>query len=154
MKTLFLFLMLIALSIVTFTVWWMNNKKAPNVALQQVKQAPAQTERQKNNPQPSRTPFPFEEMTIPFLRAMQYQSKLGERTLYQRNGTYTSYITNYISDGLKINALLTIPTSEKPASGYPAIVFVHGYIPPSEYRTTEKYVDYVDNFAGQGYVVL
>nr|MBP9759103.1 alpha/beta fold hydrolase [Candidatus Dojkabacteria bacterium] len=38
--------------------------------------------------------------------------------------------------------------------GFPAIVFVHGYIPPEIYKTTEKYVDYVDFLARSGFVVL
>jgi len=34
------------------------------------------------------------------------------------------------------------------------IVFNHGYIPPDEYRTTERYVAYVDAIARSGYIVL
>ena len=34
------------------------------------------------------------------------------------------------------------------------IVFNHGYIPPAEYRTTERYVAYVDGFARNGYIVF
>ena len=34
------------------------------------------------------------------------------------------------------------------------IVFNHGYIPPSQYRTTERYVAYVDGFASNGYIVF
>jgi dipeptidyl aminopeptidase/acylaminoacyl peptidase len=34
------------------------------------------------------------------------------------------------------------------------IVFNHGYIPPQQYRTTERYVAYVDAFARSGYIVL
>ncbi len=30
-----------------------------------------------------------------------------------------------------------------PKNGYSAIVFVHDYIPPSEYATTQRYVDYL-----------
>ncbi|MXV22005.1 alpha/beta hydrolase family protein, partial [Deinococcus xianganensis] len=36
----------------------------------------------------------------------------------------------------------------------PAIVFNHGYIPPAEYRTTERYVAYQDAFARAGFVTL
>lgn len=67
---------------------------------------------------------------------------------------YQQYIASYKSEGLKIYALLTIPTGEKPDSGWPAIVFNHGYIPPYEYRTTERYVAYVEGFAGNGYIVF
>ena len=100
------------------------------------------------------TPLPFEEMTVPYLRQKTYDGKLGEESLYAENGSYTSYLTNYTSDGLKINALLTKPVGDMPQGGWPAIVFVHGYIPPTQYVTTEKYVEYVDYLAGNGFVVL
>jgi len=53
---------------------------------------------------------------------------------------YSRYIASYRSDGLKIYALLTVPKGEKPKTGWPAIIFNHGYIPPDQYRTTERYV--------------
>ena len=68
--------------------------------------------------------------------------------------SYTQYLSSYISDGLKIYALLTIPQGEKPPSGWPVIIFNHGYIPPGEYQTTERYVAYVQSFARNGYIVF
>jgi dipeptidyl aminopeptidase/acylaminoacyl peptidase len=41
-----------------------------------------------------------------------------------------------------------------PAGGFPAIVFNHGYIPPAQYSTTERYVAYVDYLASNGFVVF
>ncbi|HRN71253.1 MAG TPA: alpha/beta fold hydrolase, partial [Candidatus Woesebacteria bacterium] len=102
----------------------------------------------------SPTPMPFEEMTIPALRKREYKSNLGERTTYSQHGNYTSYLTSYNSDGLKINGLLTIPTGEEPKDGWPAIIFIHGYIPPTVYQTTERYVDYVNYLASNGFVVF
>lgn len=67
---------------------------------------------------------------------------------------YKRYLVNYLSDGLKIHALLTVPNTQPPTGGFPAVIFNHGYIPPEEYRTTERYVAYVDGFARNGYVVL
>ena len=67
---------------------------------------------------------------------------------------YDRYITSYLSEGLKIYALLTVPRGERPETGWPAIVFNHGYIPPDQYRTTERYVAYVDGFARNGYIVM
>lgn len=69
-------------------------------------------------------------------------------------GNHTEYIASYQSEGLKIYALLTIPTGEKPTNGWPAIIFNHGYIPPTEYRTNERYTAYVNGFANQGYIVF
>lgn len=67
---------------------------------------------------------------------------------------YNRYIASYTSEGLKIFGLLSIPTVEKPKDGYPVIIFNHGYIPPEEYRTTERYVAYFDSFAREGYIVF
>lgn len=102
----------------------------------------------------SPTPFPFAELTIPYLRNRTYTSSLGERTLVADNGTYTSYLTSYTSDDLVINGQLTIPTGEMPKGGWPAVVFVHGYIPPAQYATLEKYIDYVDFIARNGFIVF
>jgi dipeptidyl aminopeptidase/acylaminoacyl peptidase len=59
-----------------------------------------------------------------------------------------------MSDGLKIYGLLSVPDTPKPTGGYPAIIFNHGYIPPEEYKTTERYVAYFAGFASNGYVVF
>ncbi len=103
------------------------------------------------NMEPTTTPFLFEELTIPYLRSREYKSELGELSRYSDNGTYTSYLTSYDSDGLKINGLLTIPKGDGP---FPAIVFVHGYIAPTIYKTTERYNDYVNYLARNGFVVF
>jgi len=103
---------------------------------------------------PFSTPFPFQDLTIPYLRGREYKSTLGEMTKYSDHISYSAYLTNYSSDGLKINAMLTIPKGEAPEGGYPAIVFVHGYIAPSIYQTTTRYNDYVDYLAKNGFVVF
>ncbi len=98
--------------------------------------------------------LPFEDMTIPYLRNKSYDGNLNEKTVFNKYPAYTSYLTSYSSDDLKINALLTIPNGQKPDKGWPAIVFVHGYIPPAQYKTTSNYVAYVDTLANSGFVVL
>jgi dipeptidyl aminopeptidase/acylaminoacyl peptidase len=72
----------------------------------------------------------------------------------ERGANYRRYYASYLSDGLKIYALLTVPDGDPPPGGWPAIVFNHGYIPPDQYRTTERYIAYVDNIARHGYIVL
>ena len=62
---------------------------------------------------------PFDQLTIPYLRKNTYESKLGSLTKESENLSYTSYLTNYTSDGFKINALLTIPTGAVPKGGFP-----------------------------------
>lgn len=71
-----------------------------------------------------------------------------------QGSNYRQYITSYTSDGFKIYGLLTVPITQSPENGYPAILFNHGYIPPAEYKTNERYVAYVDTFARNGYVVF
>ncbi|MCL5125343.1 MAG: alpha/beta fold hydrolase [Deltaproteobacteria bacterium] len=67
---------------------------------------------------------------------------------------YHRYLASYLSEGLEIYGLLTVPEGTKPVGGWPAIIFNHGYIPPELYRTTERYVAYVDSLARSGYVVF
>jgi dipeptidyl aminopeptidase/acylaminoacyl peptidase len=76
-----------------------------------------------------------------------------EETL-EPGANYSRYYAYYLSEGLKIYALLTVPDGETPPGGWPAIVFNHGYIPPEVYRTTERYIAYVDWLARNGYVVF
>ncbi|HVA96034.1 MAG TPA: alpha/beta fold hydrolase [Candidatus Acidoferrales bacterium] len=103
---------------------------------------------------PTTTPFPLENLTIPYLRKQTYKSKLGSLQQIAKNADYTSYLTSYPSDGLTINGLLTVPVGIPPTGGWPAIVFVHGYIPPKTYTTTGNYTDYVDYLARNGFVVF
>ena len=67
---------------------------------------------------------------------------------------YNQYIASYQSDGLTIYGLLTVPMGQPPKGGWPAIIFNHGYIPPEQYVTTQRYVAYVAAFAENGYVVF
>ncbi len=103
-------------------------------------------------PTPTATPHP---LSIAALRGREYPGSdiVIEQTLAP-GVNYNQYVVSYRSDGLKIYALLTVPRGQRPATGWPAIVFNHGYIPPQQYRTTERYVAYVDAFARSGYVVI
>ncbi len=100
------------------------------------------------------TPIPFYEMTIPYLRSRVYKSNLGELEEVSSNTTYTSYLTYYDSDGLRVNGQLTIPKGEVPKNGWPAVIFIHGYIPPAQYETLVNYSSYVDGIAREGFVVF
>ena len=94
-------------------------------------------------------------LTIESLRKGEYPgSEIKIEEAHDPGSNYDRFIASYQSDGNKIYALLTIPRGDSPAVGWPAIIFNHGYIPPSEYRTTERYIAYVDGFASQGYVIF
>lgn len=94
-------------------------------------------------------------LTIESLRNGEYPGSeiVIEQTLGQ-GSNYQRYIVSYKSEGLKIFALLTIPNGTPPDNGWPAIIFNHGYIPPTQYRTTERYIAYTDGFSRNGYVLL
>jgi fermentation-respiration switch protein FrsA (DUF1100 family) len=100
-------------------------------------------------------PFDGEALTIDYLRAQSYpdQQLVIEETLAP-GANYDRYLASYLSEGLRIDGLLTVPQGEAPARGWPVIIFNHGYIPPDVYRTTERYVAYVDGFARNGYIVF
>jgi len=94
-------------------------------------------------------------LSIEYLREQSYPgSEITIEQVLPSGSNYDQYIASYKSDGLKIYALLTVPQGTKPKNGWPVIIFNHGYIPPSQYRTTERYTAYVDAFAGNGYIVF
>lgn len=92
---------------------------------------------------------------IDYLRSLKIDSKAPkiEQTLTP-GSNYQRYIASYNSEGNKIYGLLTVPNENPPEGGFPAIVFNHGYIPPMQYVTTERYVAYVDALARNGFVVF
>lgn len=94
-------------------------------------------------------------LSIVALRAGSYPGSdiVIEETL-PSGSNYDRYIASYQSEGNKIYALLTIPQGEKPETGWPVVVFNHGFIPPAEYRTTERYIAYTDAFSRNGYIVF
>ena len=127
--------------------------------------APAATRTYTPSPEPTATPSPvptatdtptpLHPMSIRYMRQQSYPGSdfVIERTL-DPGANYDRRVASYQSEGLKIYGLLTIPVGEPPESGWPIIVFLHGYIPPDQYRTTERYVAYQDGFARNGYITL
>lgn len=99
-------------------------------------------------------------LSIEYMRNLSYPgSGITIEQILPSGTNYRRYIASYKSDGLKIYGLLTIPNGPVTLSpegevGWPVIIFNHGYIPPSQYRTAERYVTYVDAFARNGYIVF
>lgn len=94
-------------------------------------------------------------ISIEYLRSKEFRgSEIKIEETLTPGSNYKRYIASYISDGNKIFGLLTIPNTADEKNKVPAIVFNHGYIPPKQYRTTEKYVAYVDYLAKNGFVVF
>lgn len=102
------------------------------------------------------TPTPtLHPMTILAMRQTPYPGSeiVIENTLTAAYN-YNRYYAYYLSEGNKIYGLLTVPTGDPPEGGWPSIVFNHGYIPPTQYRTTERYIAYVDWLARNQYIVF
>lgn len=94
-------------------------------------------------------------ISVDYLRTLAIESEGIKLEQELSNGVnHRRYIASYLSEGYKVYGLLTIPLSDPPEKGFPAIVFCHGYIPPDQYVTTEGYVSYVDNLAKNGFVVF
>lgn len=106
-------------------------------------------------PLPTATPVPLHPLQIDAMRAQQYPgSDIVIESVLDPGVNYNRYYVSYLSDGLKIYALMTVPNGEKPATGWPVVIFNHGFIPPDVYRTTERYIAYVDLIARSGYIVF
>jgi len=101
------------------------------------------------------TPVPLNPLTIQAMRARSYPgSNITIEQTLSPMPAYNRYIASYESDGLKIYALLLVPKGVKPASGWPVIVFNHGYITPELYTPDGNYIAYADAFAKNGYIVF
>ncbi len=94
-------------------------------------------------------------ISIEYLRSLNIKgSDLKIEQTLSDGSNYKKYIASYVSEGFKIYGLLTVPKAEMPEGGFSAVIFNHGYIPPTQYVTTEKYVAYVDYLARNGFVVF
>ena len=109
-------------------------------------------------PTPTETEVVFEfgkELTIEYLRELEING--SEITFHERLApgyNYSRHLVSYLSEGNKIYGLLTVPFGDPPEGGFKAIVFNHGYIPPGNYQTLERYGAYVDYLARSGFVVF
>lgn len=68
--------------------------------------------------------------------------------------TYKKYRASYQSDDLAISGVLYIPTTPKPAGGYPVLVTNHGHIDVSVYTNGRGLKREQEYFATRGYVVF
>lgn len=105
-------------------------------------------------PQPT-TPGSTFPLAISEMRQKSYPGSdlVIEQTL-SPGANYNRYVVSYMSDGLKIYGLLTVPTGTKPQTGWPVILLNHGYIPPAQYSTIDSYAIMVDPLASAGFIVF
>jgi len=92
------------------------------------------------------------------IEAMRVKSYPGSAVSIEQTLTpasnYSRYVVSYMSEGLKIYGLLTVPTGQKPQNGWPVILFNHGYIPPASYSTVSSYNVMVAPIASARFIVF
>ena len=94
-------------------------------------------------------------LSIEYLRRQNYPgSTLTIEATLPAGRNYDQYLVSYDSEGLKLYAAMTVPQGVKPSTGWPVIIFNHGYINPAIYSPTTRYTEYVDALASNGYIVL
>jgi dipeptidyl aminopeptidase/acylaminoacyl peptidase len=99
---------------------------------------------------------PADPLTIEAIRARSYPggAVVVEQDLGSQGG-YHNYVISYPSDGFKVYALMSQPSTAAPAGGYPVVILAHGYIDPSLYRTTgPEYTQFIATLARAGFLVI
>jgi len=124
----------------------------PHVADETITPSPIPTETFTPSPTPTidELLFPY---TIDGLRQHVYQNgKIHIRsTLEDKNQFYTSYLIDYLSDGLTITGVMHIPVGDGP---FPVIIMNHGFFSRSIYHSgdgTDRVSPYL---AEHGYITL
>jgi uncharacterized protein len=145
MRKTLIFLSVIFLLIIGFLVYFQSSNLKPSLSDISIGQTDDFGEAEKEP----------HSLSIEVLRVGDYPgSEITIEQTLSPGSNYQRYLTSYKSEGLKNYALLTIPDGEPPAQGWPTIIFNHGFIPPLEYRTTERYIAYTDGFSRNGYVLF
>jgi dienelactone hydrolase len=95
-------------------------------------------------------------LSIEYLRAQEYPPRSLSQVegLLSEGDTYSEFLVSYESEGLTLYAAMSVPKGEKPSSGWPVVIFVHGYVEPASYSPTARYTEYMKAIASSGYIVL
>lgn len=94
-------------------------------------------------------------LSIDYLRSRKYPgSDVKIEETLNPGSNYNRYIVSFFSDGLKEFAYMTVPKTQKPESGFPVIIFNHGYQVPELYTPEGNYIAYMDAIAKSGYIVF
>lgn len=78
--------------------------------------------------------------------------------------SFSAYLVSYLSDGLKVHAMIAVPNSDMPERGYPVVIANHGYVPdPRQYgigadgvdsRPGDYYRSVPELYAARGFMVV
>lgn len=116
-----------------------------------------------------KTTLPLEKTIAPIsikgLQQRTYQTDLVFEKKLEGTKTYTADLWSYDSDSLKIYALINTPKTEVPETGFPILIFGHGFHPePKKYgvsastgknwRPGDYYRGIPEGYAEKGFVVI
>ncbi|MEM8856705.1 MAG: alpha/beta fold hydrolase [Chloroflexota bacterium] len=108
-----------------------------------------------STPLPTATPTPTHPLMVELMRQREYPgSALTFVEQLDAGANFDRYIVSYESDGHTIFAVLNVPWGEPPATGWPVIIFNHGFIRPDQYVITQYYDSYMGVFSSNGYIVI
>lgn len=104
-------------------------------------------------------------LSILGLQNRSYKSTLRFEKKLEDEEKYYSKLVSYMSDSLKIYALVNVPKSVKPKEGYPILIFGHGFHPqPKKYGISSKtgndwrpgdyYRGVPESYAERGFLVI
>jgi dienelactone hydrolase len=78
------------------------------------------------------------EVTVEALKNKVFKTELQMEELRYKNESYSGELMSYQSDGLKVFTLVNRPTSAVPYTGFPVLIFGHGFHPePEKYGVSE-----------------
>lgn len=94
-------------------------------------------------------------LTVEGMRSYNYPLNpiTVERQVHNNNRYKSEEISFYV-EGIKQNALISIPKTEKPTDGYPVILLLHGYIHPRKYSTVKSYSGIFNRYANSEFSVV
>ncbi|MEM7280748.1 MAG: alpha/beta fold hydrolase [Pseudomonadota bacterium] len=102
----------------------------------------------------------LEQLSIASLRNRSYGSELVLLNRESRRD-YPSYLASYESDGLRLYTRIDVPRKLPPKTGYPVVVFVHGYrgIETAAsldfyYEEDSYYYQLIEAYVAAGFVVM
>ncbi len=81
-------------------------------------------------------------MTIDALRTAPFDVTLKRERELDAGPGFTAFLVSYMHDDLKLHAMIAVPTSKRPANGFPIVIANHGYVPnPQKYGITADGLD-------------
>ena len=113
---------------------------------------------------PGNAAFAKGEVTIDALKHKEFQAKFQFEELRYQRELFSGTLMSYLSDGLKVYALVNRPAATSPEAGYPVLIFGHGFHPePKKYgissngeisRPGDYYRGIPESYAEQGFLVV